>query len=140
MSDVPLSLTELKVAIGNNILSRELVDLTEDVGDDFDIEVVVVGLPDDDLIDAAESWRATYPEAAESAAWIAERALPYLPDKAAMFAGIMNDACEVTGLLPPHESVLFVFYVCPVLQKVQSVEAAEVALCLEALIAFGRGE
>jgi hypothetical protein len=140
MSDVPLSLTDLKIAIGTNIMSRELMGLLEDVDGDLDIEVVVVGVPDDELIDSAETWRATYPEVVKYAMWVAERALPYVTDKVTMFANILHDASEATELLSYYERALFVGCICPVLQKVQSVETTEAVQCLEALAAFGRGE
>lgn len=141
MSDVPCSLTDVKVAIGKNIIRWALLDLMEDFDDEFDVEASVVGIPDERCVRAAEGWRERYPEVAKSATRIADRALPYLPDnRDALLISVMNDTLAATGVMRPHECVLFVYYVSPVLQGVLGTDVTKAARCLEALAAYGRGE
>lgn len=141
MSDLPLTLTDLKIAIGKNIIHWGMTDLVEGFDDDFDIELVIEGVSTEHYIKAAEGWRERYPKVVAHTTWIAERALPYLPDnRDCLLGAIMNDTFTVTGLLRPRECVLFVFYLRPILQGIMSAKPAEAAECLKALAAFGRGE
>lgn len=138
MSEVPGSLTELKLQIGKDLYLHTLelgYGQADSYWDDLD------RVSDQYYVDTAERWRATHPDIAEKLGRIAEQTLLELPIAqgaavVALLRKVIQHATEVTMAGSAARS----FYTFSILNGVLGVTYANAQQYLEALVAYGRGE
>lgn len=138
MGEVPRTLGELKVRIGRNILAY---NLESTYGSDEVLQNAARRAPDEHHSEAADRWRLVYPEVAESIGWLTQRALPYVPDDTALaMSSILSDIHKVDTSLTGDEADAFNAIIGPIFQGMFSDGPEASKLCLEALVAYARGE
>lgn len=141
MSEVPRSLTELKVQLGRDILVYEMTSAYGRLDDT--IQGVIDRAPAWHHIEAADRWRAAFAATIDRFGQLAARALPNLPDNPdAAMDSIMSDMYGLVmhGNLHEMRTSNADVYFGVVLRDVLKNGPADAKLCLEALSAFARGE
>lgn len=139
MGEVPGSLTELKIYIGKNILINGMSTMP---GSSTDHQAVIDLAPDFNHTKTAERWRAAYPKVAEKVGWVAERALAELQkgDILGAISSITSDRMMIEAEFTDIERGNSSIYLSPILNNLFSVKTENTIRCLEALVAYGRGE
>lgn len=138
MGEVPRSLTELKIQIGKNILAYGMKSV---FGSDDRHQAVIDRAPGYHHIEAAELWRSVYLQVVQKVGWAAERALLELPHgRDAAMASLMMDTLKMETDVSGAADSGAAMYLYPILRDVFSVDDAGTSQCLEALVAYGRGE
>ena len=138
MSEVPGSLTELKIQIGKDLYLRSM-ELEYGQADPYWDDAGQV--PDQYYIEIAERWRAQHPEVAEKFGQAAEKALRELPTAqgaavVALIREVIHHATEMTMA----GSAAKASYTFSVLNSALDVTYADAQQYFEALAAHGRGE
>lgn len=137
MSEVPLTLNDLKAEFGKDMLLMTLD--AYDVSNE-DSRPAVIKAPKSDLIEEAEKWRDANPEAAKAVGTVAHRTLVRLPgDAGSSLTSIRNymakdlkierDAIGRRGR-----------YLVGVLDILMDQAPEDTERCLKAIVAFGNGE
>lgn len=137
MSEVPLTLTELKARLGKDML---LFTLDAYGIDNEDTRPAILNAPEDQLIEAANTWRTANAEEMKAVGTVADRALRELPGgKHVALTSIMSDLSKdlygIQGILGLNARYLG--YVFGLLGG-QSPDDME--KCLQAIVAYGNGE
>lgn len=141
MSEVPRSLTELKVWLGHEILVHEMISTYGCLDDS--IQGVIDRAPDWKHIKAADRWRAAFARPIGRFEQLAERALPNLPDRhETALDSIMSDTVGplMHGDMAELRNSNADIYFGKLFRGVFAASPADAKLCLEALLAFTRGE
>ena len=138
MSDVPCSLTELKIQIGKDIHRQALMMTAEIGGRCINL---VDDAPDDHRVDVANYWRAKCPQVAKEFGNAAEKALLELPEAgghtvSALLRGMIDCVLNMAAANQDEEA----FYGFAILNGTLSANAANAKQYFEALVAYGRGE
>ena len=139
MSEVPGSLTELKIQIGKDIYLHglEMAYRTNDTyWDDID------QVPDEFYVETADRWRAKCPDVAEAFGQAAERALSELPkDREGAALTLVSEMIKHATEAAMTGSLARAFYAFAVLNGALGADHTNNARqYFEALVANGRGE
>lgn len=137
MSDVPLTLEELKIEFGKSIL---LEGLEEYNVEGTPVHNMVIVAPNYHHINAAEKWREANPAEARSIGAIANHALGELPggiDNTLMsiISDHMKDLYGIQGILDAKAP-----YFQTILANLAKHSMKDIEQCLKAIVAFGNGE
>ena len=137
MGDVPSSLTELKIQIGKNVRTHSM-EFEHALS--AESQAIINNAPSWQLIGAAERWRAAYPAVAEQVGKAAAQTLEELQtgsrgDNSQLLNSIKTDS-EVHDVARSRAPL----HLYPILRDVFSGDESSARQCLEALVAYGRGE
>lgn len=138
MSEVPGSLTELKIQIGKDLYlhSLELEYVQADSYWNGSDQV-----SDQYYIETAERWRAKHPDIAEKLGQAAEKALRQLPvAQGAAVVALLREVIRYATEVTMAGSAAKAFYAFSILNGVLDVTYANAQQYFEALVAHGRGE
>lgn len=137
MSEVPLTLDELKTEFGKDMLltALEIFGQTNEA-----TRHMVIVAPAAHHIDAAEKWRETNPEEMKAIGAIAHRALVELPggvDNAliSIMSDLSKDLYGIRDILGLHARYMGYLFGILMGQPADDIEK-----CLTAIVAFGNGE
>ena len=138
MSEVPRSLTELKIQIGKDIHLHG-IELEYGAADAYWEDADQVS--DQFYVETADRWRAKCPDIAEAFGQAAERALLELPNaQGDPVAALLKEMIRYATDIGKTGSVARAFYALVVLKCALDVGPAEARQYLEALVAHSRGE
>lgn len=139
MSEVPKALTALKEEIGKAIHSHVVEE--ERSEDDFYTEA---DFGQDFYVDIANRWRDQHPEVAKQLGLIAENALhTFAENKDAVKVVVLSEANTYATSLVRSSSPTSLFFAVVIrdgFKEVLDTSNFDVQQCLEALVAYGRGE
>ena len=138
MSEVPCSLTELKIQIGKDIHRQAMMMTAEIRGRCMSL---VDDAPDNHRVDVANYWRAKCPQVAKEFGSAAEKALLELPDAgghtvSTLLRGMIDCVLNMAAANQDEEA----FYGFATLNGTLSTNASNAKQYFEALVAYGRGE
>jgi hypothetical protein len=138
MSEVPGSLTELKIQIGKDIhlhsveMSYGATDAYYDAMDQ---------VPDQFYVETAERWRAKYPDIPKRFSEAAEAALLELSTaQGGAVTTLLMEMLRYATDMVMTDSDAEAFYAFAILNGVLDADAANAQQYFEALVAYGRGE
>ena len=138
MSEVPGSLTELKIQIGKDIYLHGLemaYRMTDAYWDDVD------QVPDEFYVDTADRWRAKCPDVAETFGRAAERALLELSrDQDGAVLALVSEMIKSATEAAMTGSLARAFYAFAILNGALGADYTNARQYFEALVANGRGE
>ena len=138
MSEVPRTLTELKIQIGKDIHLHGIeleYGAADAYWDDAD------QAPDQFYVETADRWRAKCRDIAEAFGQAAERALLELPNaQGDPVAALLKEMIKYATEMAMSGSVANAFYTFAILNGALDVGPAGARQYLEALVAHSRGE
>ena len=137
MSEVPLTLDELKAELGKDML---LAALDVFGRDNASSQRMVIVAPPTHHIEAANKWREDNPEEAKAIGAIAHRALQELPGGVdnvltSIMSSLSKDVYGVRSIISRKARYLATVFGALMKQTPEDIEK-----CLKAIVAFGNGE
>lgn len=137
MSEVPLTLTDLKTEFGKNML---LATLSIFGVSNSDSRPAVIEAPQAELVGVADEWRHNNPEEVKILGAHAQRLLVKLPGEVGgALASVRSDLVnELPGI--PDGSHYKARYLVDVFGQLTGQSLEDMEKCLKAIVAFGNGE